>query len=80
MCMGGAAMSGDASTPNPGMKVTALPLADLARLLSKSAGRTISPETLRRDVDAGAPVNLDGTINLVHYAAWLVKEHAARGD
>jgi hypothetical protein len=80
MCMGGAAMSGDVSTPNPGMKVTALPLADLARLLSKSAGRTISPEALRRDVDAGAPVNPDGTINLVHYAAWLVKEYAARGD
>ena len=35
---------------------------------------------LRRDVEAGAPVNPDGTINLVHYAAWLVKEMAARGD
>lgn len=80
MCMGGAAMPGDASTPNAGMKVTALPLADLAKLLSKSAGRTISPETVRRDVDAGAPVNPDGTINLVHYAAWLVKEYATRGD
>jgi hypothetical protein len=80
MCMGGAAMSGDASTPSPGIKVTALSLADLAKLLSKSAGRTISPETLRRDVDAGAPVNQDGTINLVHYAAWMVKEHATRGD
>jgi len=80
MCMGGAAMSDNVSIPQPGMKVTALPLADLARLLSKSAGRAISPETLRRDVDAGAPVNPDGTINLVHYAAWLVKEVAARGD
>ena len=80
MCMGGAAMPDNVSIPQPGMKVTALPLADLARLLSKSAGRTISPEMLRRDVDAGAPVNPDGTINLVHYAAWLVKEYAARGD
>ena len=73
-------MSGDASTPSPGMKVTALSLADLARLLSKSAGRTVPVETIHRDVDAGAPVNPDGTINLVHYAAWLVKEYAARGD
>jgi hypothetical protein len=32
------------------------------------------------DVDAGAPTNGDGTINLVHYAAWLVKEMACRGD
>ena len=25
------------------------------------------------DVAAGAPTNADGTINLAHYAAWLVK-------
>jgi len=80
MCMGGAAMPDSASIPPSGIKVTALPLADLARLLSKSAGRTITPEMLRRDVDAGAPVNPDGTVNLVHYAAWLVQEVAARGD
>jgi hypothetical protein len=27
---------------------------------------------------AGAPANADGTINLVHYAAWLVREMASR--
>ena len=32
------------------------------------------------DIDAGAPTNGDGTINLVQYAAWLVKEMANRGD
>jgi len=80
MCMGGAAMPDNVSIPPPGIKVTALPLADLARLLSKSAGRTVPVETIRRDVEAGAPANTDGTINLVHYAAWLVKEVAARGD
>lgn len=80
MCMGGAAMPDSASIPPSGIKVTALSLADLARLLSKSAGRTVPVETIRRDVDAGAPVNPDGTVNLVHYAAWLVKEVAARGD
>ena len=31
---------------------------------------------LRVDLDAGAPVSADGTINLVHYTAWLVKEAA----
>ena len=30
-------------------------------------------------VDAGAPLNAEGTLNLVHYAAWLVKEMAG-GD
>jgi hypothetical protein len=29
--------------------------------------------------DAGAPTNADGSINLVHYAAWLVKEMATGG-
>jgi hypothetical protein len=35
---------------------------------------SITEDMLRADVAAGAPVNADGTINLVHYAAWLVKE------
>jgi len=73
-------MPDERSLPPVGLKVTALALSDLAKLLSKSAGRPIAPEILRRDVEAGAPVNPDGTINLVHYAAWLVKEMAARGD
>ena len=29
---------------------------------------------LRADLAAGAPTNPDGTINLVHYAAWLARE------
>ena len=34
----------------------------------------------REDLDIGSGIYLsDGTINLVHYAAWLVKE-TARGD
>jgi hypothetical protein len=40
----------------------------------------VGREVLEADIAAGAPVNADGTINLVHYAAWLVKELAARGD
>ena len=31
----------------------------------------ISEAMLRADLDAGAPTNADGTINLIHYAAWL---------
>jgi len=34
---------------------------------------------LQADIDAGAPTNADGTLNLVHYVAWLVKE-MGRGD
>jgi len=51
----------------------ALSLADAARLLSKVGGQPITEDVLRDDVEAGAPTNADGTLNLVHYAAWLVK-------
>ncbi len=53
--------------------------ADLARLLSAAAGVQIDEDGIRDDIDAGAPVNPDGTLNLVHYAAWLVRQLAAQG-
>jgi hypothetical protein len=34
---------------------------------------------LRADLAAGAPVNPDGTLHLVRYAAWLVREMALTG-
>jgi len=63
----------------PPLSPTALPLRDAARLLSKTGGQPISMEMLEADIAGGAPTNPDGTINLVHYAAWLVKELAS-GD
>ena len=57
----------------------ALRLADLARILSALGTRPVTVDMLQADVDAGAPKNADGTINLVNYAAWLVKG-IARGD
>lgn len=52
----------------------ALPVADAAKLLSRAGGQTVAESTIRDDLDAGAPANADGTINLIHYAAWLVRE------
>ena len=52
----------------------ALRLADLARVLSASGPRPVTVEMLQADLDDGAPVNPNGTMNLVHYAAWVVKE------
>jgi len=54
----------------------AMPLADAARLLSKVGGQPITEDMLRADLEAGAPTNADGTLNLVHYAAWMLKEMA----
>ena len=54
----------------------ALSLADAARVLTASGTKPVTVEMLRADIDAGAPVNPDGTINLLHYTAWLVMEVA----
>ena len=61
------------------LQPTSLTVEHTARILSAAGGREVSEEAIRRDIEAGAPVNEDGTINLVHYAAWLVRE-MARGD
>lgn len=53
---------------------TALPLAAAARLLSAVGGQVVTVAMLEADVAAGAPTNADGTLNLVHYAAWLLRE------
>ncbi len=58
--------------PRP-LTPSALSLADAARVLS-AAGGIVTEAHLRKDVEAGAPANADGTLNLVHYAAWLVRE------
>jgi uncharacterized ferredoxin-like protein len=57
-----------------GLDPQALRLEDLARILSALGAFPVSVEMLDADVAAGAPMNADGTVNLVHYAAWLVKE------
>ena len=63
----------------PGLNPNALSVADAARLLAKAGGWPVTEEMIRADLGAGAPENPDGTINLVHYAAWLVKG-MGRGD
>jgi hypothetical protein len=67
------------SPAKPTLSPTALSLAAAAALLTRSGGEPVSVEMLEADLAAGAPSNSDGTLNLVHYAAWLVKE-IARGD
>jgi hypothetical protein len=56
-----------------------LTLADAAQLLSRVGGQPVSVSMIQADLASGAPVNADGTLNLVHYAAWLVRE-VARHD
>ena len=51
-------------------------MADAAKVLTKIGGVQITEAMLQEDIDSGAPVNTDGTLNLVHYGAWLVREVA----
>jgi hypothetical protein len=52
------------------LKAAALTPEDAARMLG------ISVDMLRADIAAGAPTNADGTMNLLHYAAWLNRQTA----
>lgn len=49
----------------------------LAKLLSAAAQVQILSQQIQDDVEEGAPENADGTLNLVHYTAWLLKEMSA---
>jgi hypothetical protein len=51
-----------------------LSIEQAAQMLSAAFKRRIETEKIRQDVQDGAPTNNDGTLNLVHYAAWLAKE------
>lgn len=51
--------------------LTMLTVEDLVRLLRIMGSAAASAELVRADIEAGAPTNADGSINFVHYAAWL---------
>jgi len=63
-----------------GLNPAALSVTDTARLLTRVGGQPITEAMVQTDIDDGAPTNGDSTINLVHYAAWLIKELSNRGD
>lgn len=62
------------------IKLTALSVPNLVKLLKRSGCRSVSEEMVRGDMANGAPVNPDGTINLIFYTAWLIKEASDNGD
>ena len=43
-------------------------------VLIKSGYRDMTLELLHSDFDAGAPRNANGSVNLIHYMAWILKE------
>ena len=66
--------------PETGLRITALTIDQAAKILSSAGGRRITEEMIRTDIEAGAPTNGDGTISLIRYTAWLVREVSAHAD
>jgi hypothetical protein len=58
---------------------TRLSIEQASKLLSAAYRERIEVAKIQEDIDAGAPTNADGTINLVHYSAWQAEE-MGRGD
>lgn len=52
------------------LDLTSLSLEDLVIVIERSGG-DITLEQLREDIEEGAPTNQDGTVNFLHYGAWL---------
>jgi hypothetical protein len=57
-----------------GLSPQCLRLEDLAQILTALGPKPVTVEMLQADIDDGAPINRDGTINLLHFAAWLARE------
>lgn len=53
---------------------------ELVLAMRRAGSRTISLERLEADIAAGAPVNADGTVNILKYVAWIVKETGDDGQ
>lgn len=61
-----------------GLRLTALPPETVVAVLRKAGSRRLDLDAIRADQAAGAPVNEDGTINLLAYAAWMLQRLAVR--
>ena len=58
----------------------ALSAENLVTHLQKAGYRGMTLELLQEDIDGGVPVNADGTISLIKYMAWLIREVNGNGD
>ncbi len=67
------------SADSPQLNPSALTIEQVVQVLSAAGGRPVSVAMVESDLASGAPKNANGTINLVMYAAWLLKDRG-RGD
>lgn len=62
------------ATAPTSISLAALTPLQLAALLTRSGATSVTESSIRRDIDSGCPTNPDGTIDLIHYIAWLISE------
>jgi len=53
---------------------------DFVTAMRRSGSRTLTLERLEADIAAGAPVNADGTLDILKYVAWIVREMGDDGQ
>jgi len=56
------------------LEITALKPSDLAVVLSNAFRRKVTEEQVLEIAEAGNLLSADGTINLIHYTAYLAEE------
>ncbi|HUW34140.1 MAG TPA: hypothetical protein VM223_21240 [Planctomycetota bacterium] len=62
--------------PSKPLKITALSIAEAAKVLSSASGRQITDEQIREIAEQGELLRPDGTISLLDYTAFLIEEYA----
>ena len=55
------------------LKITALSIAEVAKVLSSASGRQITEEQVREIAEHGSLVKPDGTLSPLEYTAFLVR-------
>lgn len=50
---------------------TAMSPAQVAEFLTRAGDKPVAEVDVQQDIEAGAPKNPDGTVNFLHYVAWL---------
>jgi phage tail tape-measure protein len=56
------------------LKITAVSVADAAKILASTYGRRVTEEQVREVVEAGDLARADGTFSLIEYVAYLAVE------
>lgn len=59
--------------PKPALNPAALSITDVARVLTAASGQRVTEAMIEADVADGAPLNPDGSMNVVRYGAWLAR-------